>query len=548
MKRSTKRLLALVASIPVLVLATAALYKLGMDRLEDSPRSYLSSVEWAIETVTTTGYGGDHHWEHPLMVVYVGLVQFAGVFLVFLIFPLYLLPFLEERFQARIPTSLKPVRDHLVVFQSGDSMSALIDDCESSGIQVVVADDNLDRARLAMEQERTVVTGRLFDGLLQRAHLLDARTLIANGRDHENVAAILEARSIGFEGEILALTTEPGHQAPSLAAGATSVYTPRHVLGAALAERASPRVASAEGDGRTLGQLLNIEHVRVRMDSGLDGQRVGEVRSSFANEVAILGKWSSGELVFPVSDDERLVGGDILIAAGEAHHLEALSERCGESQIRTSESCVLVAGIGEVGGKVAELLKGAGERVISIDEDAALEPDLVCDIHDPSCLELLPLDQARAAVLALDTDASSLFSTVLLRDRRPDLPIIARVNEDENVDRLYQAGADFALSLGQVTSQLLAERLLNEEVVSVGSSLKLISIHGHQLKGRSLAELDLPRATGASVVGYERSGQLMLDAEPELVLEGADEIFLAGDAKAVAKIGRFFSAPEPGST
>ena len=36
------------------------------------------------------------------MVLLVVAVQFLGVFLVFLIFPIYLIPFLEERFETRL--------------------------------------------------------------------------------------------------------------------------------------------------------------------------------------------------------------------------------------------------------------------------------------------------------------------------------------------------------------------------------------------------------------------------------------------------------------
>src|SRR5690348_12134515 len=98
MRRSRKRLLALVMAVPLLVVASALLYRLGMAALEERPRSFWESVEWASETLTTTGYGHDNRWQHPLMIVLVVCVQFVGVFLVYLIFPIYLIPFLEERF------------------------------------------------------------------------------------------------------------------------------------------------------------------------------------------------------------------------------------------------------------------------------------------------------------------------------------------------------------------------------------------------------------------------------------------------------------------
>ena len=95
------RLLALGLLLTILV--STFLYMWGMAALEGKPRDFWQSLEWAGETLSTTGYGADSPWRHPLMVLLVVAVQFLGVFLVFLIFPIYLIPFLEERFETRLP-------------------------------------------------------------------------------------------------------------------------------------------------------------------------------------------------------------------------------------------------------------------------------------------------------------------------------------------------------------------------------------------------------------------------------------------------------------
>ena len=61
LKRSTKRLLALLALLPAAVIFLGTLYMLGMEHLEGTPRTFLRSIQWASETLTTTGYGGDNH-------------------------------------------------------------------------------------------------------------------------------------------------------------------------------------------------------------------------------------------------------------------------------------------------------------------------------------------------------------------------------------------------------------------------------------------------------------------------------------------------------
>lgn len=87
LKRSSKRFLALLAILPMVVLILGTIYMLGMEYLEDSPRTFLQSIQWATETLTTTGYGADSRWNHPVLALFVIFGQFMGQFLVFLIFP-----------------------------------------------------------------------------------------------------------------------------------------------------------------------------------------------------------------------------------------------------------------------------------------------------------------------------------------------------------------------------------------------------------------------------------------------------------------------------
>lgn len=94
MLRPSRRLALLVIGLLLFVIVTAFLYQLGMARLEGKPRTFWQAFEWAGETLSTTGYGADAKWSHPLMVILVVAVQFVGVFLVFLIIPIYLVPFL----------------------------------------------------------------------------------------------------------------------------------------------------------------------------------------------------------------------------------------------------------------------------------------------------------------------------------------------------------------------------------------------------------------------------------------------------------------------
>ena len=95
-------LLALLVLLPTAVLVLGTLYMLGMDHLEKSPRTFLQGLQWASETITNTGYGADNRWNHPLMALFVIITPFIGQFLVFLIFPVLVLPYFEKKFEVRV--------------------------------------------------------------------------------------------------------------------------------------------------------------------------------------------------------------------------------------------------------------------------------------------------------------------------------------------------------------------------------------------------------------------------------------------------------------
>src|SRR5712692_9164617 len=174
MRRSYKRLLVFVGAIILLLIVIALFYMAGMSYLENKPRGFWDALEWAGETLSTTGYGADASWRHPLMVIYVVLVQFIGVFLVF---PVYLIPFLEERFETRLPQEAPDVKDHVVIFHHSPPVATLLEELERANITTVVVEEDQAEARRLLEQGHRVVYGNLDEGVLKRTHLDKARAL-----------------------------------------------------------------------------------------------------------------------------------------------------------------------------------------------------------------------------------------------------------------------------------------------------------------------------------------------------------------------------------
>jgi Trk K+ transport system NAD-binding subunit len=200
----------------------------------------------------------------------------------------------------------------------------------------------------------------------------------------------------------------------------------------------------------------------------------------------------------------------------------------------------VVGGGGEVGRKVAELLRVVGEEVKLIDRRPGEEVDLVGDVLDARVLESAGAKEAQAVILALDTDSATLFATVILKDLAPRVPVIARVNQAENVERIHRAGADFALSISQVSGQMLAQKLLGQEAVAVDPQLKVLQVSPDGLAGRAPAELDIRGRTGCSVVAVERGDDVIVEFGPEFRFQPEDAVYICGSGGAVRRFREVF--------
>jgi len=540
MRRLHKRLLALVSALLLLLILTTLLYMVGMNYLEGKPRGFWDALEWAGESLSTTGYGRDSSWSHPLMVSYVVLVQFIGVFLVFLVFPIYLIPFLEERFEARLPKESHHLKDHVIIFDYGPAVATLLTELEQANIATVVVDEDEADARRLLEQGHKIIYGNLDEGVLQKSNLMQSRALIVNSSDDRNAATILAARQLGYKGEILALVEDPYHRQPIILAGASGAYTPRHVLGAALAARASQKVSPTVAGIQHLGNKLQVAEARITRDSVLSGKTLAEANLRQHAGVTVIGQWVGGKLIAPPSPNMRLEAGGILILVGNDASIQNFMNLCAGTKRLRRHGPFLIAGGGEVGRKVAELLTDAGEETFIIDSQPGPGVNLVGNVLDTQILKQAGVDNVQAVILALSADSTTLFSTVIVKDMAPDVPVIARVNRAENVERIYAAGADFALSISQVSGQLLAWRLLGKESVAVDPELRVVKVSTRGLEKHHPKQTDLRDKTGCTVVAVERGEELLVEFAAEFKFAPNDAVYICGSAEASQKFYQLF--------
>ncbi len=152
----------------------------------------------------------------------------------------------------------------------------------------------------------------------------------------------------------------------------------------------------------------------------------------------------------------------------------------------------VVIGYGRVGRLVAAMLEGHGRAYLAVDSDPdevarlrrAGKPVVYGDARRPELLDTLHLETASAVVLTIDA-ADSLDTLVrLIRDRHPDLCVVARARDAEHAARLYALGVTDAVPETVESSLQLAEALLIDLGVPMG--LVIASVHEKraELRGR----------------------------------------------------------------
>ncbi len=544
LKRSTRRLLALVALLPVAVLVLGTLYMLGMTHLEGTPRSFLASIQWASETLTTTGYGGDNHWQHPAVALFVILGQFLGQFLVFLIFPIFVLPFIEEKFEVRLQHVLPPMEGKVLFFRYGLAIESLLEQLDRASSPFVVFEEDFATARALRDRGYNVVYGRLGEEPQVFRRVSGARAVVANGGDHANATCTLLVRELGFTGPLYALADDPLYRAPMLRIGATDVFTPPHALGAALASRASVRISPPAEGMHLLGAEIGIGEFRVRADSPLAGRPLGELRLREEHRVSVIGQWSAGTFTTTKGPQTLVEPGAILVAVGAHASLEQV-ERLALPIRRHGP--IVVAGFGAVGHKVCELLRDAREECVVIDCAPGAGVDVVGNVLDEATLERARVREASAVILALSDDGESVFATAAVRDYAPGVPLIVRVLRSANTARLYQAGADFAISLGQVSGQILGYHLLDEQVVGVENRIRFARYTAGGMAGSAPWGNEAIDRTGATIVGVERGATVIVDFDAGFRIARDDVLHVCGSTNSLGRCQRAFAlAPARG--
>ncbi|TYL39171.1 metal transporter [Natronococcus pandeyae] len=527
-------------AVAAIILVYSIIYQWAMGTFEGREIPFYKAVQVVIESLTTAGFGGHAPWESTALNLMIIGMNLTGVLLVFLGLPLFAIPLLRQALQSGPPTTSN-LSDHVIICGHSARDDVLRKELDEVGIPCLFIEQDSDIVATLSDKGIDAVHGDPEEiETLRAANASTARALVADVSDEANPTVILSALRVNPDLKIISVVRDYKTAAYHEYSGADEVVLARQQLGEAFGMRA--RTSFAE-------KLRNVIHVEndyeitellVQEESDLAGQTIRNADIFDLNDITIIGVWIGGKFVVSPDPDTVLEENTILLAAGGHGDFESVTARPIPTHHYPSH--VIVCGYGTVGWSVAETLQEANITTSVIDQDDRDGIDVVGDATDPETYEAVDLEDAETIVLSLDDDTTTIYATLIIEQLAPEIEIIARADDPDTVWKLYNAGADYVLSLPTITGEILAAHLIEEvEIVTPQVQFEFVRSKAPSLVEKSLSDIDLRAQTGCTVIAIERDGELVTDLRPDFVIKEGDTLIAGGSEEAIDRFNRLVS-------
>lgn len=236
-----------------------------------------------------------------------------------------------------------------------------------------------------------------------------------------------------------------------------------------------------------------------------------------------------------------------ILISGFNEKIPILRDNRTYAELERYRSFIIICGYGRVGQKIAALLSQDRQKFVIIDKlqqnvELARKQNFLVIHADASKNDVLlaaGIRRGASAVLCITgDDVTNVYVTLTSRHLSKQVRIISRANHNENVKKLYQAGADQVIRPFEVTGLLAAEFL--------GQPVAFEAITGILQNQTEVVMETILVAEGSDLADRE-IGQLQLERE-KLTLLGvisANPVHLKHRNKYQVRQQHFYFNPDP---
>jgi len=216
----------------------------------------------------------------------------------------------------------------------------------------------------------------------------------------------------------------------------------------------------------------------------------------------------------------------------------------------------ILCGAGRIGSLVAIELKNRKVPFVIVERDEKEAENLVeagylvinGDAGEEETLKRAQIKGAKGMVLALASDAETVYAILTARQLNPDLFIIARANDVGSEKKINMAGANRIVSPYQTVSHRMINAIIRPEVVdmlelafldkNLDLALEGVAVTRESaFAGRSIMESNIRADFGVNVIGIKKAdGETVLGPGPQDLIEAGDVLIVAGRRTDVEKL------------
>jgi voltage-gated potassium channel len=228
-----------------------------------------------------------------------------------------------------------------------------------------------------------------------------------------------------------------------------------------------------------LGFLIFIGTISIYLLEHRDnGKQIGDLFDAFYFTIVTVATVGFGDIA-PQTSGGRLVaiamifsGLGVLsfftsiIVAALSEKIQEVRDQKTHSALNRYSNFVIICGFGRVGQHIASQLEKDKQHFVIIDdkEDRILKAKrhgylaIHADASQNKVLKSAGInDKATAVLCTTGDDVINVYITLTSRHLNPDIRIISRANKQENVKKLYQAGANDVLQPFEIVGLVVAE-------------------------------------------------------------------------------------------
>lgn len=536
--RNLKMLTRFLLVLGIMVVAFSVAFHVIME-WEGRYYSWVTGFYWTLTVMSTLGFG-DITFESDVgrifsMVVLVSGMVFLLVLLPFTFIQFFYAPWMEAQTAARAPRRLPPETAHHVILTNYDAVSrALINRLSQFGYRYALVVKDLPEALRLHDLGINVVLGEPdLPETYERLNVQQAALLAATGSDMLNTNIAFTVRELSASVPIITTADSAAAEDILKLAGSTHVIQLGQLMGQSLARRTLGGDAVAHVIGH-FDQLLIAEATAA--GTPMTGKTLAELRLREHAGINVIGVWERGRFQ-PAGPQTRIGPSTVLVLAGSADQIHQYNELfCIYHQALAP---VLIIGGGRVGCATGSALADRRldyriiERLPERVPTAAKDHYVVGDAGEIETLEAAGLKEAPAVIVTTNDDDMNIYLTIYCRRLRPDIQIISRATQERNVSTLHRAGADFVMSYASMGASILFNLLKRSDILMLAEGLNVFRMKTPPaLAGKSLAESDLRKETGCSVVAVNAAGRFEINPDPQEPLSADSEIVLIGSVEA----------------